>query len=81
MPELTSFWLWSLLACLACGLTLALSTWDTATTRRETVFLFLLGVAYATAWISTSQLVLSAIPQHRTTDSSHMSITTTKGEK
>lgn len=81
MTELTSFWLLSTLACLAAGLTLALSTWDTATTRRETVFLLLLGVAYAAAWISTAQFVLSAIPQPRTTDSSHMSITTTKGEK
>lgn len=81
MPELTSFWLWSMLACLAAGMTLALSTWDTATTRRETVFLFLLGVAYAAAWISTAQFVLSAIPQPRTTDSSHMSITLTKVEK
>lgn len=73
-------WFWPSVSVLFCGLVMALSTWDTATTRRETVLLFLVGAAYASAWLIAGHYLVDAF-ETRTTDSSHMSITTTKGEK
>lgn len=77
---LDTSWLGPAVWLLTCGLVMALSTWDTATTRRETALLFLVGVAYASAWLIAGHDLADAL-ETWTTDSSHMSITTTKGEK
>lgn len=73
-------WFWPTTGVLLCGLVLAIACWDTYVTRRQTAVTFLVGAAYASAWLIAGHYLVDAF-ETRTTDSSHMSITTTKGEK